>query len=66
MYHGVYKYSATQSWTVGGVLYISDATAGALTQTAPTTSGHYVQRVGVAIAADTILIMPSLDVGGIQ
>ena len=65
VYSGVYKFSATQSWTVGGVLYLSDASAGALTQTAPTTSGHFVQRVGVALAADTMLIMPSLDVGGL-
>ncbi|MFP5230130.1 MAG: hypothetical protein ACLGXA_21130 [Acidobacteriota bacterium] len=65
-YDGVYQYASSPSWTVGGVLYLSDASAGALTQTAPTASGHYVQRVGVAIAADTVLIMPSLDVGGIQ
>ena len=65
IYSGVYKFGTTQSWTVGGVLYLSDSSAGALTQTAPTTSGHFVQRVGVALAADTMLVMPSLDVGGL-
>ncbi len=65
VYSGVYRYSATQSWTVGGILYLSASSAGALTQTAPSTTGQFVQRVGVAIAADTVLIMPSLDVGGL-
>ncbi len=40
------------NWTVGGSLYLS-ATAGDITQTAPTTSGHAVQRVGVALSADS-------------
>jgi len=66
VYSGTYRFSATQSWTVGGAIYVSDATAGSLTQTAPTTTGHFVQRVGIALAADIILIMPSIDVGRIQ
>jgi hypothetical protein len=66
VYSGVYRFSATQSWTVGGALYVSDATAGAITQTAPSTSGHYVQRLGIALAVDTLLIRPGTDVGGIQ
>ena len=53
---GVYRYSATQSWTVGGPIYVSDSTPGALTQTPPSTSGHFVQQVGIALAADTIQI----------
>jgi hypothetical protein len=52
--------------TQGGVVYVSDATAGALTQTAPSTSGHYIQRVGVATSTTAILVMPSVDVGTIQ
>ncbi len=56
----------TGSWTAGGVLYVSDATSGALTQTAPSTSGHYIQRIGIAISATSMLVMPSLDVAGIQ
>jgi len=60
MFNGVYQYSSSQSWTVGGAIYVSDASAGALTQTAPSTLGHFVQPVGVALAADTILWAPSL------
>ena len=65
-FSGVFKFSGSQSWTAGNIIYVSDASAGALVTTAPSTSGHYVQRFGVALANDTILIMPSLDVGGIQ
>jgi hypothetical protein len=65
MFSGVYQYSATQGWTPGSVLYVSDGTAGALVAVAPSTVGHFVQRVGIALANDTILIMPSLDVGGL-
>lgn len=54
------------SWTEGQVLYLSDSTAGTLTATAPSTSGHFVQRVAVAVSSTQILIDPSLDVGTIQ
>ena len=66
MVTGVYRFSASQSWTAGQQVYLSDAAAGALVTTAPTTSGHFVQVLGKAIAADTILWRPSPDVGGIQ
>ena len=65
VYSGVYRFGTSQSWTIGGVLYLSDSSAGGLTQTAPSTGGHFVQRIGVALAADTMLVMPSLDVGGL-
>ena len=65
-FSGVYRFASSQSWTAGQLLYVSDASAGALVTTAPSTSGHYVQRVGVALAADTMLILISPDVGGIQ
>lgn len=48
----------TWTWTVGGEVYVSGATAGALTQTAPG-SGLMVQPVGIAIAATKILWIPS-------
>jgi hypothetical protein len=38
-------------WTPGGTLYLS-ATPGALTQSAPSTSGDKVQQVGYALTAD--------------
>jgi len=54
------------SWTAGGIIYVSDGTAGLLTQTEPSTSGHYVQIIGVATSTSAFLVMPSLNVGGIQ
>ena len=48
------------SWTVGGVLYVSDATTGLMTQTSPSTSGHYVQQIGIALSATVILIQPGV------
>lgn len=39
------------NWTPGGDLYLS-GTAGGLTQTAPSTSGDKVQKVGFALTAD--------------
>lgn len=39
------------NWTPGGDIYLS-ATAGGLTQTAPSTSGDKVQKVGFALTAD--------------
>lgn len=65
-FSGVFRFSSTQSWTVGAELYVSDVTAGAIVQTVPSTSGHFVQKIGEALAADTLLITPSLDVGGIE
>ena len=65
MYSGVYRFSATQSWTVGNQIYVSASAAGSLVTTAPSVAGQFVQKVGIALAADTILIMPSLDIGGI-
>ena len=52
--------------TAGAVYYVSDGTAGAITATAPSTSGHYVQVIGVATSTTSLLVMPSLNYGGIQ
>jgi hypothetical protein len=52
-------------WTPGGILYASDATAGAFTQTAPTASGSQLQAVGVATHADRIFFNPSFVVAEI-
>jgi hypothetical protein len=51
----------TWAWTTGGVLYLSE-TAGAMTHTAPTTSGAFVQAVGIALSPVVVYINPSLDV----
>ena len=47
------------TWTPGGVLYAS-GTAGAMTQTAPSGTGDFVQAVGVALTADVVYFQPSL------
>jgi hypothetical protein len=51
----------TWTWTTGKTLYLSE-TAGALTETAPTTSGAFVVAVGVALSPDVVYINPSMDV----
>jgi hypothetical protein len=45
------------TWTPGKSLYIS-ATAGVLTETAPTTTGQYIKPVGYAITATQIMFQP--------
>ncbi len=51
----------TWTWTPGGLLYVSRATAGELTQTLPAVAGEQVQVVGVAISADIIYFNPSFE-----
>jgi len=48
------------NWTVGGLIYADSGTAGALTQTAPSTATHYVQPIGIATHADRMLYKPDL------
>ena len=50
--HGTYRWSSSPSYTTGGIIHVSAATAGASTTTAPSTSTNIVQRVGIALAAD--------------
>jgi hypothetical protein len=47
------------NWTVGGLIYLSE-TAGALTQTAPTTTDSVTQVLGVATHADRMFWNPQL------
>jgi hypothetical protein len=49
------------NWSVGPI-YLS-ATPGALTQTAPSTTGDKVQVIGFALSADSMLVKPSSDYG---
>jgi len=51
----------TWTWTTGSTLYLSE-TAGAMTHTAPTTDGAFVQVVGVALSPDVVYFNPSMDV----
>lgn len=48
----------TYAMTVGGVVFAS-TTAGAVTQTAPSSTGDQVQAIGVATHADRILFNPA-------
>lgn len=50
------------SGLTAGNLYLSDATPGKPTATAPSTSGHVVQRVGVAYSATAMQFAPELPV----
>ena len=45
----------TWTWTPGGDVYLS-TTAGALTQTAPSTTGDKIQKIGYALTADSIRV----------
>ena len=49
----------TWTWTAGGIVYAS-GTAGAMTQTAPSGSGDFVQALGIALSADVVYFNPSL------
>ena len=51
----------TWNWTTGSTLYLSE-TAGAMTHTAPTTDGAFVQVVGIALEPDVVYFNPSMDV----
>lgn len=42
--------------TVGSTYYLSAATAGLLTTTAPSTVGHYVVAIGIALSTTEMLI----------
>lgn len=41
-----------------GAVYLSDSTAGGFSATAPSASGHVVQRLGVAVSATEIIFEP--------
>ena len=58
---GIY-HDDTYSFSAGSPIIIT-GTSGALTTTASDTAadGDIVQRIGVAITADTAFIMPSID-----
>ena len=57
LYQG-FMQDETWNWTVGGWVYVMSGTDGTLTQTAPSASGDYVQKVGIATHADRIYFDP--------
>ncbi len=52
--------NSTWNFTVGGMIYVSDVTAGSGTNTVPVSSLHQVQCVGYATAANSIYFNPQL------
>ena len=58
--HGIWRMDA-EAFTAGDPVYVGES-AGALTPTAPSTDGDYVQRIGIAVSDDCVLVMPSIDV----
>jgi hypothetical protein len=58
--HGIWRMDA-ETFTAGDPVYVGES-AGALTPTAPSTDGDYVQRIGIAVSDDCVLVMPSIDV----
>jgi len=53
-----------RNWTVGGTIFLSAATAGELTQTAPG-SGNCIVPVGIAVSADTMYFNPLPAIAGV-
>ena len=51
-------YAITGSWTTGAALYLSAATAGAITATPPSTAGQVVRVVGYANSATVVYFDP--------
>jgi hypothetical protein len=60
----IHLHTLNPTWTIGGLVYAGSGagphTAGALNQTPPAGDSDVVQIVGVALAADILLFMPSL------
>lgn len=58
--HGIWRMDA-EAFDAGDPVYLGES-AGALTKTAPSDDGDYVQRVGVAVTDDVLLVMPDLAI----
>ena len=59
---GFYKDADQFNFTVGTAVFADHSGEGNFTQSASTTDGHFIQRVGIALTADTLYFSPSLDV----
>tara|TARA_R110002020_G_scaffold475864_1_gene713343 strand:- start:253 stop:2184 length:1932 start_codon:yes stop_codon:yes gene_type:complete len=60
--HGIVHDSDILDLTIGGEVYVSEDTAGAMTKTLPASSGDRVQVVGIGLHADKMLFNPSYDI----
>lgn len=54
------------SLTPGKIQYLSDATAGALTETAPSGAGKWLKAVGYAESATVLFVMPDINAAASQ
>tara|TARA_B100000519_G_scaffold51552_1_gene42109 strand:+ start:31646 stop:33397 length:1752 start_codon:yes stop_codon:yes gene_type:complete len=59
---GFYKDADQFAFTVGTAVFADHSGEGNFTQSPSTTDGHFIQRVGIALTADTLYFSPSLDV----
>jgi hypothetical protein len=58
--HGIWRMDA-EAFDAGDPVYLGES-AGVLTKTAPSDDGDYVQRVGIAVTDDVLLVMPDLAI----
>jgi len=56
---GVIK-NTSWNWTIGGAIYLSVSTGGAMTQTKPSVAGNQLQFIGTALTATSILFNPNV------
>ena len=49
-----------EAFDAGDPVYVGES-AGAITKTAPSDDGDFVQRIGIAVTDDVLLVMPSTD-----
>ena len=47
---------------IGEAVFADHSGEGNFTQSPSTTDGHFIQKVGIALSADTLYFSPSLDV----
>jgi hypothetical protein len=59
--NGIYTSTSFSTFSAGDTLYISDTTAGSITNTAPADQSEYVRVVGYALGNNTIYVNPSPD-----
>jgi len=50
------------AWTVGGLLYVNDVTAGLMDQVLPADAGEQVQVLGIAFTAQIIYFNPCFEI----
>ena len=58
--HGIWRMDA-EAFDAGDPVYLGES-VGAITKTAPSDDGDYVQRIGIAVTDDVLFVMPSIDV----